>query len=167
MMDLRELIGAELRWVRTGYWPAAFALRWNEFDVGTLTWERIFSWRAIARTAGDAWRIRRRGLRTYTLEQVESGAPVATLLLRLGPDEIQMVDGRRFELRRVSLFPPASLFRDSMGSDLVTLRASFATLWRGGTCRLEPAAASVPEAALVALVGIYVLVGRARRRARR
>lgn len=167
MMDLRELIGAELRWVRTAYWPAAFALRWNEFDVGTVAWERVFSWRAIVRTAADAWRIRRRGLRTYTLEQAESGAPVGTLVLRLGPDEVQMVDGRRFELRRVSILPPASVFRDSLGSDVVTVRASFATLLRGGSCRLEPAAAEVPEAALLALVGIYILVGRARRRARR
>lgn len=168
MMDLRELVGAELQWVRTTYFPTAFALRWNEFDVGTLTWTNIFSSRAIARTAADAWCIRRRGLRTYLLEQADSGAPVGTLVLQLfGAGEIQLVDGRRLELRRVSLFPPLSVFRDALGSDLVSLRPRFATLWRGGVCRLEPATAEVPEAALVALVGIYILLRRARRRTRR
>lgn len=167
MMDLRELIGEELQWVRSGYWPAAFALRWNEYDVGTLAWEHVFTSRAVARTAAAGWRIRRRGFRTFTLESVESGAPVGTLTLHFLAAELQFVDGRKLELRRASILPPVSVFRNEWGSELVTVRGRLGMLWRGGTCRLEPAAAETPEAALIALVGIYVLLRRARRRARR
>ena len=49
---------------------------------------------------------------------------------------------------------------------LAAVRGRIGALWRGGYCRLEPGAAEQPEAALVALLGIYVLVRRARRRAR-
>ncbi len=167
MMDLRELIGEELQWVRSGYWPAAFALRWHEYDVGTLAWENIFTSRALARTAAAGWRIRRRGFRTFTLEDLDSGAPVGTLTTRFLAADLQFVDGRKLELRRASLLPPVSVLRNEWGSDLVTLRGRFAMLWRGGTCRLEPPAAETPEVALAALVGIYVLLRRARRRARR
>ncbi len=167
MMDLRELIRTELQWVRRGYWPAAFALRWNEFDVGTLAWENIFLSRAIVRTAAGAWRIRRQGFRTFAIEALETGAPVATLTTRLLAADLQFADGRKLEMRRVTLFPPVSVFRNEAGSELVTLRGRWALLWRGGSCRLEPASAELPEAALVALVGSYVLLRRARRRARR
>ncbi len=167
MMDLRELIGAELQWVRRGYWPAAFALRWNEYDVGTLAWENLFFSRAVARSAAGAWRIRRGGFRTFNIEALDTGAPVATLTTKLLVAELPFVDGRKLELHRAALLPPVSVFRNQLGSDLVTIRGRFGMLWRGGTCRLEPAAAELPEAALVALVGIYVLLRRARRRARR
>lgn len=165
MSDVLTLAGIELRWLRTGFLPAAFALRWNETELGSLAWEGLFTSRALARTPAGVWRIRRRGLRGLTIDHAETGQPFGTMLFRLfGSGELTFTDGRVFALRRATLFPPAWSFVNNDGSPLVTVQGRVAALLRGGSCRIEPAAASLPEAGLVALLGVYILVRRARRR---
>ncbi len=164
MSDTLSLAGVELPWVRTGFFPAAFSLRWNDVEVGSLEWEGVFSSRALARTPTGAWRIRRSGLRGLLLDDADSGQPIGTVQLRVfGSGEVTL-PGRQLALRRASLLPPALAFQDDSGSPLVVVRGHIATLFRGGVCRFEPAATTLPEAGLVALLGIYITVRRARRR---
>ncbi len=164
---LESLAGVELPWVRTGYLPAAFALRWDETEVGSLYWEKLFSTRAIARTAAGAWRIRRSGLRGLVLHDAESDQPIGTVRTHLfGSGEIALPGGT-LALHRTGVLPPALRIDDPAGMPLVTVQGHWATLWRGGICRFEAAAASLPEVGLVALLGMYIMIRRARRRARR
>jgi hypothetical protein len=168
MPDLREIAGEELTWSRAGYLPAAYAIHWNGTEIGTLAWERFFSSRAIARAGDGAWRIRRHGFRQLLIEDARSGDAVATMHLHLfGSGQLEFADGRRLTLHRASLLPLALAFQDQVGSDLVNVRGHWAAIFRGGYCRIEPAGAALPEVALVALLGIYILIRRARRRARR
>ena len=168
MPDLLAIAGIELQWLRTGFLPAAFSLRWNDTELGSLAWESLFSSRAVARTPVGAWRFQRLGFRGLTIEDADTGQPVATMQFHLfGSGELTFADGRVLALRHTALLPPVWAFQDADGAALVVVRGRAAALLRGGHCRIEPAAATLPEAGLVALLGIYILVRRARRRARR
>ncbi len=168
MPELENFVGTSLRWTRTRFLPAAFSLSWNGAEVGSIRWESLFSSRALLHAGAGTWRMRRAGLVTYTIADAATDAPVATLQVNLfGSGELHFADGRTLVLRRASLFPPTWSFRNATGSDVVTIHGRLATLWRGGDCTIEPAGASEPEVGLVALIGIYTLVRRARRRARR
>jgi hypothetical protein len=165
--DPRELAGARLRWVRTRYLPAGFSLRWHDTEVGSLRWESLFSSRALARSGERSWRLQRHGLRGVAIEDGSGDSPVATLAVHgLGSAELSFRDGRTVTFRRSGLLPPSWTFFDSLGSPLLRVRGYLAMLFRGGHCDVEPAAAAYPEAGLIALLGVYVLVRRARRRAR-
>ncbi len=167
MPDVQSLAGVELPWVRTGYLPAAFALRWGDIEVGSLSWEKLLSSHAIARTAAGAWHIRRAGLQGLVLQDAASDGPVGTVRLHLfGSGEITLPGGT-LALRRAGVFPPALRIDDPSGMPLVTVQGRWGLLWRGGVCRFEPAAATLPEVGLVALLGMYIMIRRARRRARR
>ncbi len=167
MPDLQSLAGVELPWVRTGYLPAAFALRWDDTEVGSLQWEKLFSSHAIARSAAGVWRIGRSGLRGLFLHDAESDRPIGAVRLHLfGSGEIELPGGT-LALHRTGVFPPALRIDDPAGLPLVTVQGSWGALWRGGVCRFEPAAPSLPEVGLVALLGMYIMIRRARRRARR
>ncbi len=167
MADLQSLVGVELPWVRSGYLPAAFTLRWDETEVGSLQWEKLFSSHAIARTAAGAWRIGWSGIRSLFLRDADTDQPIGGVRLHLfGSGEIALPGGT-LALRRAGIFPPALRIDDPGGMPLVTVQGSWALLWRGGVCRFEPAAATVPEVGLVALLGMYIMIRRARRRARR
>ncbi len=166
MADLREIAGVELTWSRAGYLPAAYAIHWNGTEIGTLAWERFFTSHAIARADGTAWRIRRHGFRQLLVEDAASGDAVASVRLHLfGSGELDFADGRHLALKRTSLLPRGIAFQDQLGSDLVSIHGHLASIFRGGYCRIEPAGAELPEAALVALLGVYILIRRARRRA--
>lgn len=168
MPDLQSFAGAGLRWVRTRYLPAAFSLLWHDAEVGSVAWERLFSSRALLSAGEGVWRIRRVGFWNLAVTNAADDQPVATLTLHpFGSGELHFAEGRTLALRRAGLLPPTWSFRDANGSDIVTVRGRFGALWRGGDCTIEPAGAGEPEVGLVALIGIYVLVRRARRRARR
>ncbi|HEX9107712.1 MAG TPA: hypothetical protein VF832_10800 [Longimicrobiales bacterium] len=170
MVDLRALAGAELRWVRTGFLPAAFALFHDDTELGSVAWENLFSSRAILRTDAGEWRVHRKGLGHLVIEDAASGGVVAAMRLHLfGSGELAFADGRTVAFRRTALLPPAWSFfdgTDAGGSELLSVRGRVAALFRGGSARIEPAAAAMPEAGLLTLLGIYILVRRARRRAR-
>ncbi len=168
MADVLSAAGVDLQWVRTGFLPAAYALRYDDRELGSLAWEGLFSSRALARTPAGTWRIHRHGLRGLAIDQGETGQPVAAMRFQLlGSGELTFADGRVLALRRAALFPPAWSFVAADGAPLVTVQGHFAALWRGGQCRIEPEATALPEAGLVTLLGVYILVRRARRRAHR
>jgi len=170
MVDFRALAGAELRWVRTGFLPAAFALFHEETEIGSVAWENLFSSHAVLRTDGGSWHVRRKGLRHLVVEDEASGDVVAAMRLHLfGSGELAFADGRTVAFRRNALLPPAWSFfdgADAEGSELLTVRGRMAELFRGGFCTIQPAGVAMPDAGLLALLGVYVLVRRARRRAR-
>lgn len=168
MPDLQSLAGADLRWVRSGFAPAAFSLRFHEEEVGRVAWERLFTSRAILQAGESAWRIRRQGFGSYIARDAATDEPAAMLAVHpFGSGELTFADGRSLVFQRASLLPSIWVFRDQAGTDVVSVRGHLAALFRGGECRIEPAGASLPEVGLVALTGIYTLVRRARRRARR
>jgi len=170
MVDIRALAGAELRWVRTGFLPAAFALFDDQTEIGSVSWEKLFSSHAILRTDGGEWHVRRKGFRHLVIEQPATGDVVAAMRLHLfGSGELAFTDGRTVAFRRTAFLPPAWSFFDGAnadGSELLSVRGLVAELFRGGVCVVQPAGAQIPEAGLLALIGIYVLVRRARRRSR-
>lgn len=164
MSDTLALAGVELPWVRTGFFPAAFSLRWNDVEVGSLQWESLFSSRALARTPTGAWRIRRSGLRGLSLHDPDSDQPIGSATLHLfGAGEL-VLPGRQLALRRAGILPPALAFHDADGVPLLVVQGHMAALFRGGVCRFQPAATTLPEAGLVALLGMYIMIRRARRR---
>ncbi len=166
MPELLSLAGVELPWLRTGFFPPAFSVRWDDVEVGSIQWEGLFTSRALARTPTGAWRIRRAGFRGLALEDADAGQLVGTVRLHaFGSGEVTL-PGRTLALRNAGILPPALAFDDESGSPLVVVRGHIATLFRGGVCRFEPAAATLPEVGLVALLGIYITIRRARRRAR-
>ena len=168
MPDLESFAGATLRWVRTKYFPAAFSLLWNGTEVGSVAWESLFSSRALLRAGEGVWRIRRISIWSYGVTDATSDAIVATLDVHpFGSAELHFASGRTLLLRRASILPPVWAFRNEGGSDAVTIHGRFGALFRGGDCTIEPAGAGEPEVGLVALIGIYTLVRRAKRRARR
>lgn len=167
MPDL-PFVGATLHWTRSRFIPAAFSLLWNGTEVGSVAWERLFSSSALLRAGEGMWRIRRIGFWSFAVTDAAHDAVVATLDLHpFGSGELHFVQGRTVALRLASFLPPSWSLRDENGSEIVNLRGRFASIFRGGDCTIQPAGASEPEVGLVALVGIYVLMRRARRRARR
>lgn len=167
MADVRELAGELLSWRRAGYMPSIFALQWRGVEIARLAWDGVFTSRATAFAGDFTWHIRRRGFRHLEVT-TDAGDVVAEMHLQLfGSGELELAGGRRILFRRASLLPPAWTFQDEAGSPLVSVRGHLGSLWRGGDAVVEPAGATFPEALLVALLGIYVLIRRARRRARR
>lgn len=168
MPDLESLAGANLRWVRTRFFPLAFSLRWQGIEIGSVAWERLLFSSALLTAGEGVWRIRRIGFWSFGITDAATDAVVATLDLHpFGSGELHFADGHTLALRRASFLPPTWSFRNENGSDVVTVHGRLASLFRGGDCTIEPAGAAEPEVGLVALIGIYVLVRRARRRARR
>lgn len=166
-MDQPRSAGSlELRWSRVALFPAVYRLLWQEQEIGELSWEGLFSSRAVAVAGNGAWRIRRRGFFGIAIEDANSGEPVGEMRLHAHGAELEFVDGRQFPFRRAGLFPPAWRFLDPAGSTLLQVRGYLGMLFRGGTCTIEPAGEALPETRLLALFAMYVLIHRARRRAR-
>ena len=112
-----------LRWERNGSFARDYTLRGNG-DIATLRFPKLLSSRADGSIGGHSYALTRKGVFRPVVSVVRSpfDQEVATMHLKGGGGQLELIDGRRFTLAREGMFKNSWSFRDEKGTELVSFK---------------------------------------------
>ncbi len=154
MRALQEVVGAELRWVKPKWTRPEFELHAGDAIVATLRWTG--GSRAEGTWAGGQYRFSREGwLRPRILvrraSSEDTGEPLATFAYRGAI--LSLPDGRSFRWTKPKRWTAERVWLDSTTNELIRFRPQRA----GTVVTMQPGAATLPELAMLLLLGQYLL----------
>jgi hypothetical protein len=156
MQALREIDGAELRWVKPSWRKLQFELRAGEAMVATLAWTG--GGRAVGQWDREQYRFSREGwLRPHVVVRGAAAAavdePIATFAYRGGT--LTFPDGRAFVWKKPRRWTNERIWADGAGTELLRFRPSRG---QASVALTAPTAAESPELPLLLLLGQFLLV---------
>lgn len=164
MPFLREYIGMTLQWKRPRWLSASYELRVGDVLLATVNRIGTFRQHVIAEAEEQQWTFQRerQGLlaRKFVIypgafeKRVESGSLLALASLqpgRKGTGTLNFSDGRTYNWTRTGSWRLTWSWVGPDGQVLLTMR-------KGRLLEIAPAAASLPDLALLCLFGLYLIL---------
>ncbi len=149
---------AHLRWERNGTFSRDYSLRGGR-DVAALRFPKLISAQAEGSIGGRSYILTRKGILrpVVTVLQSPFDQEIATMRLRMGGGQLELIDGRRFTLVREGTFKNSWSFRDERGAEMVSFNVPAFKL-RVGEVKVSPAVERDKQLPLLLLIGWYVIV---------
>ena len=153
----------EMTWTKTkskGVFKPEYELRAGNDVLATLRWKEAFGSLAEGETTSGRWTFKRCGFFRPRVTVRPAGQDVDAAVFILtqwdGSGLVEFPDGRKFRWFRTSFWSATYTFAELHGATLL----QFDPNWLGTSAKLEikPAAKSLPELSLLALLGWYLLI---------
>jgi hypothetical protein len=161
MKPLRDLVGRELTWTQPERFHRRFELRSDAEVIATLQWEKAFGSLAAAVTADGGWTFKRGGFLKPHVTVREEGKASNLAVFEpgwTGSGSLEHANGRRFRWKSANFWSTQWAWSLPDGAGLLTFKRLSVLMRAEGQLEVAPAAASIPEAALLACLGWYLLI---------
>jgi hypothetical protein len=161
MKALRDLVGLELGWAQPERFRRRFELRQEADLVATLEWEKAFGSLATATAADGRWTFKRGGFLSPHVTVRDAGSDSNLAVFRpgwTGSGAVEHASGRRFLWTSANFWSTQWEWRLPDGTGLLTFRRLSVLARMEGQLQVAPVSASIPEAALLACLGWYLLI---------
>jgi hypothetical protein len=153
MRALQDIGGEELQWVKPKWTRPEFELRAGDAVVATLRWTG--GSRAEGTWAGGQYRFSREGwfrprILVRRAAPEDTGEPLATFAYRGAI--LSLPDGRSFRWAKPKRWTAERVWLDGAATELIRFRPQRA----GAVVTMQPRAATLPELAMLLLLGQYL-----------
>jgi len=148
-----------LRWLRTRDRPDSFSLLAGDSTIATLEWAQRGGSLATARTASDEWSLKRGGFLNPHITVRSGEAPRARLSVHLNYHQIDLAGGASYRFHRAGVLVPAWKVTTPGGKEVLHLEpVREGRRLTAGAVVVDPAAQSLPELLLLAVLAWYFIV---------
>jgi hypothetical protein len=155
MKKLREVEGRALSWHQSPANKGAWELRVGDDVVGTVAWQNptVDGTLAVAASADGRWSFKRVGVfsPTVTVRVEGTNTTTATVTPHFGKSIATFADGGVMHFARTNFWRDEFAFTDGQGQPLLEFKQ------KGTRVEVAPGADNMPNVALAALLGCYLL----------
>jgi hypothetical protein len=160
MQELHTAIGRELTWQQPRLLEREYELRAGDELLATLRWVRRLGTLALAETARERWTFKRAGFwrPRVTVRAEGTDADLATFEANWsGGGTLATGDGQHYQWRAANFWHTKWHWTDAAGTPLVQFSSS-QILKQSARVEVTQAGADVPDLALLATLGWYLLI---------
>jgi hypothetical protein len=160
MKAIRECAGQPLLWAQPKAAKQQFELRAGDEVLAVMTWPSGWRTGATAETAEGIWSFKRQGFRQQVaIESGASNAPVPMLKRGwTGNATLSFPDGHSYLWKRQGFWGVKRLWTTAEGMPLLSIKSKAGFLKTGGEVEIAPLGAELPELALLASLGWYLII---------
>lgn len=158
MNKIGEYVGKQLVWQAVKGQKSHYELRCGNEVLGTLAWDKS---EVRGTCGGTTWRIAREGFfrPRLLIRQEGEETPVGTLEVgALGSGRLAVANGPTFKWVQRGMFSSTWGFVDEAKSAIVSFKLTSGLLTSGAEVTLEEKSKDLEVAAMLAVLGWYVLV---------
>ena len=160
MQSIRKIAPATLYWVQLRAIRHEFELRSGDELCGMLHWEKAFGSLASATSDDGQWTFKRVGFLNPRVTIRQPGSDMDIAIFKpgwTGSGVLEFPSGRRFQWEHKDFWRLDWTFQES-GQELLRFKSKAGSLKMNVRVDLAPSVKTLPEASLLALLGMYLLV---------
>jgi len=160
MQSIRKTAPATLHWVQLRVVRHEFELRSEDELYGTLRWEKTFGSLAAAASDDGQWRFKRVGFLNPRVTVRQPGSDLDIAIFKpgwTGSGVLEFPSGRRFKWEHKDSWRLEWIFEEA-GQELMRLKSKAGSLKMKVRVDISPSVKNLPEASLLASLGMYLLV---------
>jgi hypothetical protein len=160
MQSIRKIAPATLHWVQLRGIRHQFELRSEDELCGTLRWEKAFGSLASSTSDDGQWTFKRVGFLNPRVTVRQPGSDLDIAIFKPGwngSGVLEFPDGRRFQWEHKDFWRLEWIFEEA-GQELCRFKSKVSSLKMKVRVDLSPSVKNLPEASLVASLGMYLLV---------
>jgi hypothetical protein len=159
--SIREFANQPLKWAKPSVLTAAYELRAGEDILATLRWEKTFGSLAVAESADGTWTFKRSGFLSPKVTVRVPGSESEVAVFKpswKGEGTLQGPNGRSYQWLKTGFWRVEWAFANEAAEPLVHVKPEFAFFKLAAEVKVEPGAVSLPDLALLTLLGWYLVV---------
>jgi hypothetical protein len=160
MQSIRKIAPATLYWVQLSAMKYEFELRSGDELHGKLRWEKAFGSLASATSDDGEWTFKRVGFLNPRVTIRQPGSDLDIAIFKpgwTGSGVLEFPNGRRFQWEHKDFWRLEWIFEEA-GQELMRLKSKAGSLKMKVGVDLSPSVKNLPEASLLASLGMYLLV---------
>ena len=160
MQSIRKIAPATLHWVQLRAIKHEFDLRSEDELCGTLRWEKAFGSLASATSDDGQCTFKRVGFLNPRVTIRKPGSDLDIALFKpgwTGSGILEFLGGRRFQWEHKDFWRLEWTFQEA-GQELLRFKSKAGSLKMKVRVDLSPSVKDLPEASLLASLGMYLLV---------
>jgi len=160
-MSFDEAIDRELEWHQPEILRRSYELTFDGGEVATLRFEKLCGSLATGECGERQWTFKRTGFLSPRVSVREVGSETDVALFTpswTGSGWVAFASGRRYQLGKRSFWGTEWVFKTEDGSDVVSLSGPHGLFKAGGSARVAPSAAGLPETPVMLLLIWYLRV---------
>ena len=160
MKSIRNIAPATLHWVQLRVIRHEFELRFEDELHGTLRWEKAFGSLASGTSDDGQWTFKRVGFLNPRVTVRQPGSDLDIAIFKpgwTGSGVLEFPDGRRFQWGQKDFWRLEWIFVEA-GQELLRFKSKAGSLKMKVRVDLSPSVKDLPEASLLASLGMYLLV---------
>lgn len=160
MQSIRKIAPATLHWVQIRAIKHEFELRSGAELCGTLRWEKAFGSLASSTSEDGQWTFKRVGFLNPRVTVRQPGSDMDIAIFKpgwTGSGVLEFPNGRRFQWEHQDFWRLQWTFQEA-SQELLRFKSKASSLKMNVRVDLAPSVKSLPEASLLASLGMYLLV---------
>ena len=160
MQSIRKIAPATLHWVQLRAIKHEFDLRSEDELCGTLLWKKAFGSLASATSSDGQWTFKRVGFLNPRVTIRQPGSDLDIAMFKpswTGSGVLEFPSGRRFQWEHKDFWRLEWTFQEA-GQELLRFKSKASSLKMKVRVDLSPSVKNLPEASLLASLGMYLLV---------